>query len=119
VLVSGLLLDSLSGGPFGIYVTIYFWLFVGINWITQYLHAKNLILLLVFIVVGVLFEHFISIGVAFIIHKNLTFTLFAINVAKRQILWSLVAGPLLVFGLSLMHQRWMQWVEFVHEKRSE
>jgi rod shape-determining protein MreD len=119
VIISGIFLDSLSGGPFGLYVTVYFWLFVGIKWVTRYLHSQNMFLLPIFIIVGVLLENLISISVALTAHRNLEFTSFAIDLVKKQLLWSLLAGPFLVLFVSQVHQRWKQWIQFVQERRSE
>jgi cell shape-determining protein MreD len=42
ILVLGFIVDNLSGSPFGLYLTFYFWLFVGMRWIIKYLRAGNI-----------------------------------------------------------------------------
>jgi cell shape-determining protein MreD len=41
ILVLGFIVDNLSGSPFGLYLTFYFWLFVSMRWVIKYLRAGN------------------------------------------------------------------------------
>jgi cell shape-determining protein MreD len=43
VVLTGILMDSFSGCPFGLYMTIYIWLSIGIKWALKYLHKGNVI----------------------------------------------------------------------------
>ena len=44
VLVFGFVMDSLSGGPFGLFLTAYFWVVLLTRQITRFLHPDNLVL---------------------------------------------------------------------------
>ncbi len=37
----GFIMDNLSGSPFGLYLTAYFWLFIGVKGITKLLQVGN------------------------------------------------------------------------------
>jgi rod shape-determining protein MreD len=41
VLFLGFIMDNLSGGPFGLYLTTYFWLYVGVKGITTFIQVGN------------------------------------------------------------------------------
>ena len=62
VLCFGLLMDNLFGGPFGLYVTTYLWLFIGVKWLITFLQLKSMALLSFVAALGILFENFIFIG---------------------------------------------------------
>ena len=62
ILLLGFVLDSLSGGPFGIFMTTYFWIFVLTRWLVTFMHAGNKGLWLIAVAVGVLIENIIIIA---------------------------------------------------------
>jgi rod shape-determining protein MreD len=41
----GIVMDCLSGGPFGLHLTAYLWMFVAMRWIPRYLEAGNVFFL--------------------------------------------------------------------------
>ena len=62
VLFFGIAMDTLSGGPFGLYLTTYLWLFVGVKWMTTFLDVSDSILLLFVVTSGVLLQNLIFIA---------------------------------------------------------
>ena len=52
----GLLSDTISGGPFGIFTTVYVWLFVSTSWLFTFLQVKNTMLAPFFVPAGVFME---------------------------------------------------------------
>jgi cell shape-determining protein MreD len=62
VLILGLIMDNLSGSPFGLYLTFYFWLFVGVRWILKFLRVSNKFFLALVVVVAVLIQNLLIIG---------------------------------------------------------
>ena len=53
-------MDNLSGSPFGLFITVYFWIFVIVSWGTKFLHVGNRILILIVVAAGVLIENFVD-----------------------------------------------------------
>ena len=41
VLILGFIMDNLSGAPFGVYFTTYFWIYFGIRWVTCFLRRTR------------------------------------------------------------------------------
>ena len=62
ILILGLIMDNLSGSPFGLYLTFYFWLFVGVRWILKFLRVSNKFLLSLVVVGAVLIQNMLIIG---------------------------------------------------------
>ena len=67
VFILGFIMDNLSGAPFGLYITTYFWVFVGVSWVARFLRVRNIILLPLLLAVGILGENSIFIGTIFLI----------------------------------------------------
>jgi cell shape-determining protein MreD len=105
ILVLGFIVDNLSGSPFGLYLTFYFWLFVGMRWIIKYLRAGNKFFLSLVVVVAVLIENILVMG---------TFAYFgpigqlpaeAVKSIALQILWALITGPLFLLSFLTISKR--------------
>jgi len=92
----GLAMDGISGGVFGVHLTAYLWMFVGVRWAIQFLHAGNVILLPLLVAAGVMFE---SLVVAFsaVVLASAPWPVEAMfPVVSGQVLWGMVTGPFLM-----------------------
>ncbi len=57
--ILGFVMDGLSGGPLGLYVSTYFWTCAGILWLMTFLHIRSRILLPVVAASAVMVENII------------------------------------------------------------
>ena len=93
----GFIMDNLSGSPFGLYLTSYFWLFSGVKGITQLLQVGKRMFVITFIVAcGVLAENLIFLGSFAIYSTEQQFAGGAFNVVAVQVLWALLTGAVLL-----------------------
>ena len=91
----GFIMDNLSGSPFGLYLTSYLWLFIGVKGITQLLQVGKRVFVITFIVaVGVLVENLIFLVSFAIFSPELRFAGDAVKIVAVQILWALLTGSL-------------------------
>ena len=89
----GFIMDNLSGGPFGLYLTSYFWLFIGAKGITQLLQVSKHVFIVTFIVAaGVLAQNLIFLGSFAIFSPELQIAGDAVKIVAVQILWALLTG---------------------------
>ena len=89
----GFIMDSLSGSPFGLYLTCYFWLFSGVKGITQLLQVGKRVFIITFIVAsGVLAENLIFLGSFAIFSPELQFADGALKIVAIQVMWALFTG---------------------------
>ena len=89
----GFIMDNLSGSPFGLYFTSYFWLFIGVKGITQLLQVGKRVFIITFIVAaGVLVENLIFLGSFAIFSPEQPFADDAVKIVAVQILWALLTG---------------------------
>ena len=95
LLFAGILMDTLSGGPFGLYLTSYVWLFIALRLAALVIRVDAPIPLVILMAAGVLLQNLIFV---------LTMTAFEatrlgpgdmIRTFTEQVGWVLLAGPLL------------------------
>ena len=95
VVFLGFIMDNLSGGPFGLYLTTYFWLYVGVKGITTFIQVGNRLVIITFIVAGgVLFENLILLGTFALAGSRQQFAGDVIEIVAVQTLWAIITGSL-------------------------
>ncbi len=105
VLILGLIMDNLSGTPFGLYVTFYLWLFIGVRGIIKFLRVSNKFLLAVMVVVAVLIENFFMIATFAFFGSVRQLPAEASLIVLQQFLWALTTGPLFMLCLLTVAKR--------------
>jgi rod shape-determining protein MreD len=94
----GFIMDNLSGSPFGLYLTTYCWLFIGVKWTTTIVHVTNRLLLSLVVAAGVLLENFIFLAAFAILSPQAQLPAGAGSTVAIQTLWALGTGTIfLVF----------------------
>jgi len=89
----GFIMDNLSWSPFGLYLTSYFWLFIGVKGITQLLQVgKRVTIITVIVAAGVLAENLIFLGSFAIFSPEQQLAGDAVKIVTVQILWALLTG---------------------------
>lgn len=110
ILIIGMIMDSILGGPFGLYVTTYVWLFIGIKWVMSYLHLGNSAILSLVVASGVLLENFIFIGTMVLIAPEARLPANATSIVGEQVLWAIFTGPFALMAFEYTQNRWNRWV---------
>ncbi len=109
-LILGLIMDNLSGSPFGLYLTYYLWLFIGVRFIIRFLRVSNKFLLSVVVVVAVLIENILMIATFAIFGPAGQLPADAFVLVAQQFLWALATGPLFLLSLLALAKRFnIQW----------
>ena len=102
----GFIMDNLSGSPFGLYLTAYFWLFIGVKGITKLLQVGNRLFIIALIVAaGVLLENLIFLGTLTILGPDQQLAGNAAQTVTIQVLWAIWTGPLLFMVLRDLQKR--------------
>ncbi|MBC2712420.1 MAG: hypothetical protein HGJ94_15980 [Desulfosarcina sp.] len=96
LVLGGLAMDGISGGVFGVHLTAYLWLYVGVRWAIQFLHVGNVILLPLLVTAGVAFESLVVAFSAVVLASAAWPVEFMFSVVSRQVLWGAVTGPFLM-----------------------
>lgn len=100
ILFFGVIMDSLCGGPAGLYLATYIWLYAGMRWLSRFLHTGSILLAVIAVAVGVTFECLILVGYMFILAPEAILPTDAAKTVLLQIIWALITGPviLLIIG---------------------
>ena len=96
LILAGLAMDGLSGGVFGVHLSAYLWMYVGVRWAIQFLHVGNTILLPLLVTLGVAFKSMLVAFSAVVLASAPWPVESAFPVVSVQILWGAVTGPLLM-----------------------
>ena len=106
IVLAGFVMDSISGAPFGIYLTTYFWIVIGIKSVTTVFHVKNRLLLPFVVTAGILIENFFFLIAITFIQKGLDSSLRGVTEFLKQVLWAAVTGPLFLLALKWIYGIW-------------
>jgi len=99
----GVAMDSLTGGPYGVYLMTYIWLFMSVRWALIYLRLSNTIILPFVVVYGVLMENLLNfIGAVSMNPSADTIAQMTVRPIAFELLWAIVTGPFLLFLLGLV-----------------
>jgi len=102
----GFIMDNLSGGPFGLYLTAYFWLFGGVKGITALIQVGNRLFIVTLIVAaGVLIENLIFLGTLTILGPDQQLAGDAAKTVTIQVLWAIWTGPIFLVVLRNIQNR--------------
>ena len=116
----GFILDNLSGSPFGLYLTAYFWLFIGVKGITKLLQVRNRLFIITLIVAaGVLIENLIFLGTLTILGPDQQLSGNAARTVTIQVLWAIWTGPIFFVVLKDVQKRLDVAFKAVYARKGE
>ena len=120
VIASGLIVDSLSAGPLGLYTTSYFWIFI----LTRLLSGRFLVghwMCLPFVIMaGVLLENIIILGVCILLDRQFQVPRTSVRIVLEQVGWAAATGIFIFMGIRMAHGFWHEWFEKKsHGKKDE
>ncbi len=116
----GFVMDTVSGGPFGLYLTSYLWLYGGLKWIIRYLHVGNSVLVLFVVSAAVAVENVFYMGTVFLAGPEGRLSAHAVRILVIQLAWATITGPFFLTFLNFVHQRWnMLFERLATEKNSQ
>lgn len=99
VLFMGALMDNLSGGPFGLYLISYVWLFIAVRLAAAVVRAENPVVLVLIIVAAVAFQNALFVMTLGISGAGVLSSGDVIRVVSEQVGWVLLIGPILALGM--------------------
>ena len=120
VFFMGFIMDNLSGSPFGLYLTAYFWLFIGVKGITKLLQVRNRLFIITLIVAaGVLIENLIFLGTLTILGPDQQLSGNAARTVTIQVLWAIWTGPIFFVVLKDVQKRLNVAFKAVYARKGE
>jgi rod shape-determining protein MreD len=117
ILISGIIMDTISGSPMGLFLTSYLWIFLLTRWTTRLIHQDNLVLRCCVVGVGVVLQTGVYIGITLLLgHANL-FAAPTVEAAASQVIWAMATGAIMITLFRKAHAVWEQFLNtyFVRE----
>lgn len=118
ILFFGFIMDNLSGGPFGLYLTTYLWLFIGVRWVVTFVDIRNSILFPFVVAAGVLLQNLIFIGAIMVLRPGSWFSTLALKTISTQVLWAILTGPIFLLLFSYSHKKFYRRMNEMFTKTS-
>lgn len=106
ILFLGIIMDNLYNGPFGLYMTVYLWLYAAIRWSSVYFHVRNKLFLVFAVASGVLFENLVFIGSFVMFNPDSQFPGNIPENVLGQILWAFIIGPFFLVFINRAYNAW-------------
>jgi cell shape-determining protein MreD len=118
VFVFGFFMDIISGGPFGLYLTAYLWLFIGVRWAITFLHVGDGLLLPIVVAAGVLMENLMFMVTSAMFEQSSRVSDEMVSTIIVQVLWAIFTGPLFLMFFNTLHRRWDRWSNEIFVKKN-
>lgn len=119
ILFLGIIMDNIYIGPFGLYMTVYLWLYAAIRWSSVYFHVRNKLFLVFAVASGVLFENLVFMGSFVMFNPDSQFPGNIPENALGQILWAFLTGSFFLMFIHRAYNIWSGWFNpHVSEQKS-
>jgi len=104
-------MDALTGGPFGLYLTSYFWLYMVILGMTLFMRVSNNMILPLVVIGSILFQNIVFLGTMTIFTPEAELPVSSYRIVLTQLLWSAVTGPVLILLFRRVHMAMEKWLK--------
>jgi len=109
IIIMGLIMDSLSGSPLGIYMTSYVWTYGGCLWFLTFFHVYSRLLLVLIAAVAVTLENIIFIFGLILQGNHMDVANSILPMVAVQVLWAVFTAPLLIVFFGTMQGHLTRW----------
>ena len=111
VILFGFIMDGMSGGPFGLYMSCYFWLYMGMLPLTRFMRVSNTLILPLVVVGCVLIENLVFLGTMAIFVPEVTVPSLSYQRVIIQLVWAVLTGPIIILIFRSWHQAIEKWLK--------
>jgi cell shape-determining protein MreD len=120
VVFLGFIMDNLSGGPFGLYLTAYVWVFVGVKGVTRLVQVGDrLFVVMLIIASGVLVQNLIFLGTLTVLGPDRQLDSNAATIVTIQVLWAIWTGPIFLMIFKHLHGRLDAGFRAIYARKSD
>jgi hypothetical protein len=102
-------MESVGGGPFGLYIIVYLWLYIGIRGLKRVFHLSHFLVLPLVVTGCVLVENIAFVLVSWGFNEHMPNVGVFINLLARQAGWSLFTGALFFMLFRWLYRWWIVW----------
>lgn len=116
IIVLGIIMDSLSGVPFGYHLFSYLWIYILVTLFRQLFFQKSVAFLMVISIVSVLIQQLILLFSIFIKTSDTQGFQFDISLFVPQLLWAFIVIPPSIWALDGLYKRWIKMSSVIIQK---
>lgn len=109
ILFFGIIMDSLCGGPIGLYTITYIWMYVAVFFLARFLHAGNWLMVAATVACGVVFEILVLLAYLMLLAPNASLPVDALDTIVLQIVWALLTAPIILIIIDRAQKQIDQW----------
>jgi len=102
----GLFRDGISGGVFGLYLTVYLWLFIVLRWIFRFLHMRNKSVMPFLVPAGVFVGNLILCAITLILELETGNFYSLMGAVSKQVVWALFTGQIFFLIFFYLQKKW-------------
>ena len=113
----GWVMDSLSGAPFGFFISSYVWIYVLVQALRVVVHAGNIFFIPLISVVAILMEHGFLMFILMIRQEAWSFSVIDCVAMVKQAVVGGAVIPLLLFMIHRIHREWEKSVFRFSERK--
>lgn len=106
IIILGIIMDSLSGIPFGFHLFSYLWIYIIVAIFRQFFFQKSIIFLTIIGVVSIAIQHGLLLFTIFVGTSGKTVIEFDYSLLMRQIFWGFFTIPPSIWFLEYIYNKW-------------
>jgi len=111
VALFGFVMDGMSGGPFGLYLSCYFWLYMGMLLLTRFMRVSNNLVLPLVVAASVFIQNFVFLGTMAVFMPDVGVPALSYRLVIVQLVWAVLTGPVLILVFRGWHQAIEKWLK--------
>ncbi len=117
IVLQGCIMDSISGTPFGLYMSAYLWICILVQIMKRFVHSGNLIFLPVISALSVFVENSFLVFFFFVRYGEANFYSQDIMLMVKQMAWAFFIAPLMIWIMHVLQRKWSWFVDKLIENK--
>ncbi len=110
-------MDSISGTPFGLYMSAYLWICILVQVMKRFVHPGNIVFVSVISAVSVLVENCFIIFFFFVRYGEINLSSQDVALMAEQMIWAFFISPIMVLFIHILQKKWSRFVDRFNESR--
>ncbi len=117
IVLQGCIMDSISGTPFGLYMSAYLWICILVQIMKRFVHSGNIIFLPFISALSVFVENFFLVFFFFVRYGEANFYSQDIMLMVKQMAWAFFIAPLMIWIIHVLQKKWSLFVDRLIENK--
>lgn len=117
IVLQGCIMDSISGTPFGLYMSAYLWICILVQIMKRFVHSGNIIFLPVISALSVFVENCFLVFFFFVRYGEANFYSQDIMLMVKQMAWAFFIAPLIIWIIHVLQKKWSLFVDRLIENK--